>query len=357
MQSNPQQSGQYQQPFNPKLMKRCKKCNQAIAKNAKVCPYCGAKNKKPIYKKPVFWIVAVILFFIIVGSLGNGSDKSDNGTTAPKTTTEATTTQSTTKSNVTPNTDYLKEGLKKYKSGEYRYISADDLSKYYPNLTGEKVYIIADVNEIDSEKIQITISDGYMMSNFRTPVDYSQSINEDDKVAILCTVGSADDTFGTFLGTSYEFEDAYVFAVGKAVKEYKNAESDSYFKKYFTLNEKVAQNVGANNLSKDEFISLCKTYTYNEVMRNPDEYKDKFCKLTGKVDQIVEGWLGTITIYVKSSGNTWKCSYSYDEGESHILEGDNVTVYGVLDGTANATTVLGKQVTMPDVSAKYISQS
>ena len=29
----------------------CKACGQEIAKSAKRCPKCGAKNKKPIFKK------------------------------------------------------------------------------------------------------------------------------------------------------------------------------------------------------------------------------------------------------------------------------------------------------------------
>ena len=28
-------------------LKKCKTCDQEIAKEAEVCPHCGAKNKKP----------------------------------------------------------------------------------------------------------------------------------------------------------------------------------------------------------------------------------------------------------------------------------------------------------------------
>ena len=51
-------------------MKKCKACSKEIATNAKSCPGCGAKNKKPIYKRVWFWIVAVI---VVVGTSG-GSD-------------------------------------------------------------------------------------------------------------------------------------------------------------------------------------------------------------------------------------------------------------------------------------------
>ena len=51
-------------------MKKCKACSKEIATNAKSCPECGAKNKKPIYKRAWFWAVAVI---VVVGTSG-GSD-------------------------------------------------------------------------------------------------------------------------------------------------------------------------------------------------------------------------------------------------------------------------------------------
>lgn len=58
-------------------MKKCKTCGTDIAANAKVCPSCGAKNKKPIYKKWWFWaIIAVIL----IAALASGGDKDANTT-------------------------------------------------------------------------------------------------------------------------------------------------------------------------------------------------------------------------------------------------------------------------------------
>lgn len=58
-------------------MIQCKSCSKEIASNAKSCPGCGAKNKKPIYKRPWFIVIA---FFIIVGAIG-GSGNDDSTTT------------------------------------------------------------------------------------------------------------------------------------------------------------------------------------------------------------------------------------------------------------------------------------
>ena len=55
-------------------MKKCKVCSKEIASNAKTCPGCGAKNKKAIYKRPWFIILAII---IIIGAVG-GSGYEDS---------------------------------------------------------------------------------------------------------------------------------------------------------------------------------------------------------------------------------------------------------------------------------------
>lgn len=52
----------------------CKTCNHEIAKGAKFCPNCGAKNKKSIFKKWWFWTIIVVLL-IAIGTSGNN----DNG--------------------------------------------------------------------------------------------------------------------------------------------------------------------------------------------------------------------------------------------------------------------------------------
>lgn len=63
-------------------MIQCKSCSKEIASNEKFCPGCGAKNKKTIYKRPWFIVIA---FFVIVGAIGSAgggdSTKTNSGTT------------------------------------------------------------------------------------------------------------------------------------------------------------------------------------------------------------------------------------------------------------------------------------
>lgn len=59
-------------------MTNCKVCGQEIAKSAKACPHCGAKNKK---KHPIlicFIILFVIFFLIVILASSGDSDEPEN---------------------------------------------------------------------------------------------------------------------------------------------------------------------------------------------------------------------------------------------------------------------------------------
>lgn len=55
-------------------MINCKSCGAKIAKNAKSCPKCGSKNKKPFYTKIWFWVLIV---FIAIGAFSGASGEED----------------------------------------------------------------------------------------------------------------------------------------------------------------------------------------------------------------------------------------------------------------------------------------
>lgn len=51
----------------PKMV-LCRNCNTQIAKNAKICPSCGAKNKKPFFKR---WWFALFIVILVLGGIGS----------------------------------------------------------------------------------------------------------------------------------------------------------------------------------------------------------------------------------------------------------------------------------------------
>lgn len=63
-------------------MTTCKHCGAEIAAGAKVCPQCGGKNKKPLYKRPWFIILIVVILLGAVGSAGGGDQEPQEEVTA-----------------------------------------------------------------------------------------------------------------------------------------------------------------------------------------------------------------------------------------------------------------------------------
>ena len=63
-------------------MINCKSCGAEIAVSAKSCPKCGAKNKKPIWKRWWVWILAVIILFAAIGSVGGNSNTNNSSSSA-----------------------------------------------------------------------------------------------------------------------------------------------------------------------------------------------------------------------------------------------------------------------------------
>lgn len=58
---------------NKSKLIHCDVCGKEIARTAKLCPYCGAKNKqRPLYKRPLLVIVGVIIVLWIVRLLVSG---------------------------------------------------------------------------------------------------------------------------------------------------------------------------------------------------------------------------------------------------------------------------------------------
>ncbi|MBQ8763684.1 MAG: zinc ribbon domain-containing protein [Clostridia bacterium] len=58
---------------------KCKSCSNDVSSKAKVCPNCGSKIKKPIYKKWWFWLVIAILFIAVVSGGGDDENVAESG--------------------------------------------------------------------------------------------------------------------------------------------------------------------------------------------------------------------------------------------------------------------------------------
>lgn len=113
---------------NPKMV-YCRNCNNPMPENAVVCPACGARNKKPFFKKWWFILLALIVVVGLIGSIGGGSDKLDS---TPEVKVEAPVVTEPTQAPVqieeavpTMVVEPTKSALQKYAIGET--VNVDDL--------------------------------------------------------------------------------------------------------------------------------------------------------------------------------------------------------------------------------------
>lgn len=81
-------------------MKPCSSCGNMISKKATACPSCGAKIKKPIYKRVWFIILMIFLAIFIIAVAASGGEDSQNDTNPQANTNNAAVVTESTESNL-----------------------------------------------------------------------------------------------------------------------------------------------------------------------------------------------------------------------------------------------------------------
>lgn len=171
---------------------------------------------------------------------------------------------------------------------------------------------------------------------------------------IMCELVSSYNLVGCFLNKKLNltlmsnYQDIYsAFSeIEKQEKERKEA-------------EKKAQ---AEQEEKD-FKASCKTYTYEQMARNPDKFKGTNVKLTGEVVQaLYDSNSVDLRVNITKKGNystyyvdTVYIVYYPEAEEDKILEDDIITIYGTSQGDYTYTSTIGSRITLPLVYGKYIT--
>lgn len=189
-------------------MTKCKSCNSDIATNAKTCPTCGAKVKKPIYKKWWFWLL-IIIVVIAIGSVGG----SDEGNTNDKP------VQTTLSSADTDETQKAEEDIWT-KSGTYKVGTDIPAGEYLVVATGYNCYV--EVNKDSTGTFDsIVANDNTSTRVYVSLLDGQYFKVSDGKFALSEKVAPFEPTDGVY--------DQGVYKVGKDIPagEYKITANDS----------------------------------------------------------------------------------------------------------------------------------
>ncbi len=183
-------------------MINCKTCGQEISASAKVCPGCGAKNKKPIYKKWWFYVAIVVVIAIIGGSAGNGdSDSMAVKTESSKKASTSSVTSSKeeiayTSYDVTTLFDEIDaNALKAQKAHKGEYV---EIHACLSGIDSEGSYISVGANSNNYDYFLKTIHCTIKNSNKDEILDKVINMNTDDEITVK---GKITDV-GEFLGYS-----------------------------------------------------------------------------------------------------------------------------------------------------------
>lgn len=240
----------------------------------------------------------------------------------------------------------------------YERISAELLYEYGQYMEGRKVVtVVKAARDSYSDRISAETDGREDALTYSVSCELSAKIPEGAiQKGDLVTIAGTIDKMTPLLST-VTLKDCSIIGKGEIAGEIKEAES--YYREICERYKKAHDDAiaAAERDERESYIAECVAVSYADVERNPDNYKKTKIKVSGSVEQVIEGWFNTVTLRVKdSNGNTWVISYLRQEGESRILEGDSITAYGECNGVTNVTNLLGQQMTYPSMNMKYFKQ-
>lgn len=112
------------------------------------------------------------------------------------------------------------------------------------------------------------------------------------------------------------------------------------------------------DMPENEYRAACKTYTYDEIARNPDKYEKSLAKFTGEVIQVLKDG-DEIQMRVNVAYDEFYYTdtvfvfYNVSNG-TNVLEGDIITMYGELRGMQDYESIFGQEISIPRIYVKYI---
>ncbi len=266
--------------------------------------YAGSTNtpdvKKPFYKKKRFVIpIAILLFLLVLGSFGSGSG---DGTKTTSSNSSTSTESSQTNSGKNSKTTEASEAKKEISSIGADY-SGNTEAGTVLDANNKGIIITANYGDGDSEKV-----------------------------------------------TGWTIAEPQTLAAGQSSTvtiEYKGKTCDL--------------TVDCTTVDEASYKESCETIAYEELARNPDTYKWKKLVMTGKVIQVLEDNNSkSINLRIATKGDyddVVLVTYEYKEGESRILEDDNITIWGLYGGTYTYESVLGGDITVPYMMAEYLQRN
>lgn len=167
------------------------------------------------------------------------------------------------------------------------------------------------------------------------------------------TIESLEDVSKAY--DAYKEEMAPYEGVAEAEAEVRRIEAESIAEKERLEKE---ESIAAENAAAEakEKLGYDTGITYDQLARNPEDYRGEKIKFSGRVLQVIESsWRNELRLATSGNyDNVIYCTYSPDIVSSRVLEGDRITVYGISSGTTSYQSALSGKITLPGMSVKNI---
>ena len=266
-------------------------------------------EKKPIYKKWWFWLIIVIVILAL------GSSQTQNSTQQTVTNEiESTSQDYTFYSSILKNDS--KEKIDKIIASEF--ITDEQL---------ESIYQEREKDNTDYETYKIWVFSNEENAKNNDNYEIAEVKKENNNIVVT-----------------------------NVAEEKRIAEQEAEEKR------KQEEEIARKQQEESEFKASCQTYTFEQMARNPENFKGTNVKVTGEVVQALYGTSGVdLRVNITKEGtyttyytDTIYVVYYPEAGEDKILEGDIITIYGTSQGDYTYTSTLGASINLPLVYGKYI---
>ena len=251
-----------------------------------------------------------------------------------------------------PSNNTLEEYDPEYDVSDYYPICADLIYEYGNYLHGQKILTVIKAASVSKSKVKAEISGqaGSALAFDFGDNDVRKLVKEGE---LICIVGEIP-----------EGQKGSTITVGKCIiagkpDSFEAVEGERLNQQSFCETKKSeyeAEIAAAAAEERNAYASGCIAVDYTSVARNPDDYKGELIKMRGKVIQVSEGLLGSVTMRINEGGafdKTWYVTYTHKDGESRILENDWITCYGECNGVTSYSSIFGAIITIPALKMKY----
>lgn len=197
-------------------------------------------------------------------------------------------------------------------------------------------------------------------------------------VCIECIIDKIDSSLKTSCNFSlwYPSGDSYVYVINESFYDiepnspeeiFLNAKNgdviryattiydDGSFGTTSLLDAEIIGNKELSNIYNSYKLS-CPDIDYENVLRNPQNYKDSLFRIVGSVSQIInESPYSAEYLISTPSGYIYASWYENESFRGNrLLKGDNICLYGQFEMLKTYDTLIGNQNTVPQVSVHLI---